>query len=188
MALQFSTTLRNNRANQIASTIGASAYLQLFTGAPPANCAVADSGTLLCEIALPATWMGAAASGAIAKSGTWSGTAQAGGTAGYFRIKDNAKTNTHLQGTVGQGGAAWAPSTAYVLNQLANNNGNVYRVTTAGTSAGSGGPSGTGTSITDGTVVWTYVSAAADLSLNNPVLAQGQTVTINSFGLTEANA
>jgi len=27
------------------------------TGAPPANCAAADSGTLLVEIPLPADWM-----------------------------------------------------------------------------------------------------------------------------------
>lgn len=51
---------------------------------------------------------------------------------------------------------AWAGTTAYVVNATVRNGSNFYRCTTAGTSAGAGGPSGTGTAITDGTVVWTY--------------------------------
>lgn len=58
------------------------------------------------------------------------------------------------------GTAAWAVSTPYVLNDLVLNGGNTYKVTTAGTSAGAGpGPAGTGTSIADGSVVWTYQQA-----------------------------
>lgn len=51
---------------------------------------------------------------------------------------------------------AWAASTAYTVDQMATLGGRVYRCTTAGTSASSGGPTGTGTSITDNTVTWTY--------------------------------
>lgn len=52
---------------------------------------------------------------------------------------------------------AWATSTAYSLNAYRSANGAVYKCTTAGTSASSGsGPSGTGSSITDGTAVWAY--------------------------------
>ncbi len=51
---------------------------------------------------------------------------------------------------------AWAITTAYLADQTVRNGSNFYRCTTAGTSAGAGGPSGTGTAITDGTVVWTY--------------------------------
>lgn len=51
---------------------------------------------------------------------------------------------------------AWQASHAYSLNALVSNSGAVYKVTTAGTSAGSGGPSGTGGSIADNTVVWAY--------------------------------
>ena len=54
---------------------------------------------------------------------------------------------------------AWAVSTTYDVGVHVINGGNIYTVTTAGTSASSGtGPSGTGTSITDGTVVWTYTN------------------------------
>jgi hypothetical protein len=58
------------------------------------------------------------------------------------------------------GGVAWAPSTAYTLAQIRTNGGNTYRCTTGGTSAASGGPSGTGTGIADGTAVWAYVDPA----------------------------
>lgn len=62
-------------------------------------------------------------------------------------------------------GAAWAAATAYALGATARNNGNVYTVTTAGTSAGSGGPSGTGTGITDNTVVWEYTRPITDVRI-----------------------
>lgn len=61
-------------------------------------------------------------------------------------------------------GAAWAASTAYALGALVTNGGNLYKVTTAGTSAGSGGPTGTGATIADNTVVWAYVSAAGSVT------------------------
>jgi hypothetical protein len=51
----------------------------------------------------------------------------------------------------------WAPSTAYAVGDVAqNDSGKVYECTTAGTSATSGGPTGTGAEISDGTAVWEY--------------------------------
>ena len=58
--------------------------------------------------------------------------------------------------TTGYLAEAWAISTAYEVGQLRLNGSNVYVCRTAGTSAGSGGPTGTGTGIADGTVVWDY--------------------------------
>lgn len=53
----------------------------------------------------------------------------------------------------------WAASTAYVVGDIVNNDsGKVYECITAGTSAGSGGPTGVEQSITDNTVVWKYLS------------------------------
>lgn len=101
MALQYSTTLRNNQLDQIESTISTSPLLRILTGSPPATCATAQSGTLLAEMTLPSDWMAAAASGSVAKSGTWQDTsANNTGTAGYFRIVDSGGTTCHLQGTV----------------------------------------------------------------------------------------
>src|SRR5512146_3315680 len=103
MAIQLSEAVRNARLDDIEIQIGASAKLQIRSGSPPANCAAADSGTLLCEIALPADYMNAAAAGQKTKNGTWSGTATASGVAGHFRLKNTAGTVTHIQGTCGQG-------------------------------------------------------------------------------------
>ena len=54
----------------------------------------------------------------------------------------------------------WAAATAYVVGDYRNNGGNWYKCTQAGTSAGSGGPTGTGTNIVDNTCRWDYVSAS----------------------------
>lgn len=49
---------------------------------------------------------------------------------------------------------AWAANTAYVVGNCVTNGGNLYRCTTAGTSAASGGPTGYTFSIADNTAVW----------------------------------
>ena len=50
----------------------------------------------------------------------------------------------------------WTPNTEMIRGEYVVNGGNVYRCVTEGTTAASGGPTGTGTSIADGTAVWTY--------------------------------
>ena len=60
---------------------------------------------------------------------------------------------------IGNGHTLWAASTAYTVGQTVQNYGNAYTCTAAGTSAASGGPTGTGTGITDGTVVWNWLTA-----------------------------
>jgi len=100
MAMQFSVAVRNARLDAFETTAGATAKLRILTGTQPASCATAQSGTLLCEMTLPSDWLAAASSGSKAKAGTWSGTATAAGTAGYFRIVDNAGTTCHQQGSI----------------------------------------------------------------------------------------
>ena len=51
----------------------------------------------------------------------------------------------------------WAGSTVYSLGSQRINGGQVYKVITSGTSAASGGPTGTGVDIIDGTVHWKSV-------------------------------
>ncbi len=135
MAIQLSTTVRNARLDTIESTIGTSAILRIRTGAAPANCGTADSGTVLAEMTLPSDWMAAASGGSKALSGTWQdASANAAGTAAHFRIYDSGGTTCHLQGTV------------------------------------------------------TATSGGGDMELNNTSIAIGQTVTITSFTLTDANS
>ena len=52
----------------------------------------------------------------------------------------------------------WAANTAYTVGDVVvNDSDKVYTCDTAGTSAGSGGPTGTGANITDGTARWDYL-------------------------------
>jgi hypothetical protein len=74
-------------------------------------------------------------------------------------------------------GYAWQASTAYAVGQQCSNNSNVYLCTAAGTSASSGGPSGTGTGITDGGATWNYVRNAG-----TSIFAGGTTGTLTATG------
>lgn len=106
MSLQLSTTVRNSRLDSIETAIGTAPILKIRTGAAPANCAAADSGTVLVTMTLPSDWAAAASSGTKSKSGTWQDTsADATGTAAHFRIYDSAGTTCHIQGTVSTSGA-----------------------------------------------------------------------------------
>lgn len=103
MAIQFSVSVRNARLNAFETTTGTAAKLYIRTGAPPADCAAADQGTLLITFDLPSDWMNDASNGSKTKLGTWQANAVASGVAGHFRIKDSSGVTTHMQGTVGQG-------------------------------------------------------------------------------------
>lgn len=135
MSIQLSANARNARLDAIETELitGGAPVLKLRTGAAPANCAAADSGTVLCSMTLPADPMAAANAGAKAKSGTWSGTASGGGgTILHFRLYKNDGTTCVAQGTVGLG--------------------------------------------------------SGDMSLDNNVVADGQTITVTGFTLTDGNA
>ncbi len=134
MSVQLSTAVRNARLDAIEVTVGTAPILEIFTGAQPANCAAADSGTKLASITLPSDWMAAAASGSKAKSGTWQdASADASGTAAHWRLKDSGGTTVHAQGSV--------------------------------TATGGGG----------------------DMTVDNTNFAAGQSFTVNTFTLTDAN-
>jgi hypothetical protein len=135
MAFQFSTGARNASLDSIESTIGTAPILEIRTGAAPASCATADSGTVLVTMTLPSDWLAAASNGSKVLSGTWEdASADADGTAGHFRIKDSGGTTCHIQGSC--------------------------------SATGGGG----------------------DMTLDNPVIATGQTVTITSFTITAGGA
>lgn len=121
MGIQLSTAVRNARLDAIETAIGASAVLKIRSGAAPANCGTADSGTVLATVTLPSDWMANAASGSKAKSGTWEDTsADAAGTAGHFRIYASDGTTVHMQGTItatGGGGDMTLDNTVLAAGQ-----------------------------------------------------------------------
>jgi len=101
MAVQLSTAVRNARLDAIETTIGTSAVLKIRTGAQPANCAAADTGTVLATLNLPSDYLAAAASGSKSKSGTWEDlSADNTGTAAHWRLYASDGTTCGAQGTV----------------------------------------------------------------------------------------
>jgi len=122
VAIQLSTTVRNAMLDQIESTIGTSSILKIISGSAPADCSVGTTGTVLATLNLPSDWLAAAASGAKSKSGTWQdASADAAGTAGYYRVFDSSGVTCHLQGTVtatGGGGDLTLDNTNIAAGQL----------------------------------------------------------------------
>jgi hypothetical protein len=107
MALQYSVTDRTNKATQLATDIGTSAVIKIFTGSPPTNCGTADTGTLLVTFAGNASGFGTASSGVLTVSAIANATASASGTAGYFRVYPSSATTTNavIQGLCGTSGS-----------------------------------------------------------------------------------
>jgi hypothetical protein len=105
MALQFGVLTRNARLDAIETTNNVTPVMTIRTGAAPANCGAANSGTVLATINLPSDWLAAAAGGVkTIAGGPWQDvSADAGGTAGHFRVHNAAGTVCEIQGTVGQG-------------------------------------------------------------------------------------
>lgn len=121
MSLQFSTTYRNDLLDRFEVVIGTSAVLKMKTGAAPATCATADSGTVLATLTLPSDWLAAAASGTKAMAGTWQDTsADAAGSAAHFRLYASDGTTCHCQGTVtatGGGGDITVDNVVFAAGQ-----------------------------------------------------------------------
>lgn len=194
MALQFATSLRNGWLDFIETHIGTAPKLQIRSGSPPANCAAAASGTLLCEITLPSDWMAAASGGSKAKTGTWQGTAAATGTAGHYRILDSGGTTCFEQGTVTQAFVLTTSDTTPNNNQFltfTSTTGVTVGMQVRGTGVTSGSlvhavPSGTSvelnaltTGVANGTDI-TFGDTSGDLALQNISIVAGQAVTITS--------
>ena len=103
MALQYSDSVRNAQLDAVESTIGTAAVLKIYdlTAGAPANCAATITNTVLATITLPSDWMNAASGGSKTKLGTWQDTsADAAGTADFFRLFASDGTTCGAQGTV----------------------------------------------------------------------------------------
>lgn len=135
MTVQLAVSTRNARLDAIETDAGTAAKLMIYTGAQPANCAAAASGTLLAQFNLASDWAAAASAGAKSFSGTpLTTTGLAAGTAGHYRLYKTDGTTCIMQGSV--------------------------------TATGGGG----------------------DATIDNAVIAVGQTVNVTSFSLTDGNA
>ena len=136
--------------------------------------------------------------GTVAGAGVWTllsssasdPSADVTGRANEARLRSSVNVDVVTGLTVGltaTAAPAWAGSTAYALGDFVTNGANQYKCTTLGISAVSGGPTGTGSGITDGTAVWEYCSVAgADIQVNNVDVTLGEAFQINSAIITHA--
>jgi hypothetical protein len=124
LAWQFSVAVRNALLDAIETNIGVSAKLMIYTGAVPANCAAATTGTKLVEWDLASDWAAAASGGTKTFNGLpIAGTAVATGTAGYVRLFATDGTTCGSQGTVtltGGGGDMTIDNTSIATSQAVN--------------------------------------------------------------------
>lgn len=121
MTIQFAQSTAHAMLDAIETDIGTSPTLYLRSGSPPANCAAADSGTLISTMALASDWASNAASWAKALSGTpiADTSADNAGTLGHWRIKTSGGV-TKLQGTItatGGGGDMTVDNTSVTAGQ-----------------------------------------------------------------------
>lgn len=101
MAIQLSVDVRDAMLDAIETEISTDPILTIRSGAQPANCAAANSGTVIATLTLPTDWLAAASSGSKAKSGTWQdSSADNAGTAAHFRIHESSATTCHMQGSI----------------------------------------------------------------------------------------
>lgn len=99
--LQFSTTLRNNRLDQITSTVGNAALLKIYSGNVPANPAAAlSSNTELASLTCASPFASAASVGVLTIGNISAVSASANGTATFFRIYDSGNSTCYVQGNV----------------------------------------------------------------------------------------
>jgi hypothetical protein len=102
MAIQYSTTVRNAMLQALKDSLGTNAVFRVFGSSLPANCAAADTGTILGHINISGAAFEAPSGGVMAQvSGGWTNyPADDDGTASHFRLYDSGLT-CHIQGTIG---------------------------------------------------------------------------------------
>lgn len=104
MALALAATLRNNMLDQITTRAGASAKLRIYDGTRPATGGTAT--TLLAELVCNATFAPAASGGVLTLNAIANdASADATGTATWFRIVQSDGTTHVMDGNVGTSGS-----------------------------------------------------------------------------------
>jgi hypothetical protein len=181
--MAFLTTPNRNRAADAVVARANNGSLRIYTGTPPVDANAALSGnTLLATLPMAATAFGAATNGVATANALTGAIAAATGRPTFARIIESDTTTTVVQIRCA---LAWLASTAYAVGDRVSNGANTYVATTAGTSAASGGPTGTGTGITDGTAVWSFegINEAVVTGANQIIAAAN--VSVSSVTYTQ---
>jgi hypothetical protein len=106
MAFKSSAAVLNAMLDAWETEIGTTPVLKFFTGAPPANCAAANSGTELADETLVSNWADAAASAIKALNSTpITAVSTNTGDIGHYRLYKADGTTCVDQGTVDDTGS-----------------------------------------------------------------------------------
>jgi hypothetical protein len=200
MTIQYSVTHQNNNVADITTQAGATAYLLIYSGSVPANCAAAATGTLLASLPMSNPIAPAPSGGVLTMSAITSAAAANSGTAGYWRIcTSSAGTTVVAQGTIYQ-------TTTLVTSASTAADGNVLTFTsTTGvvsgmTVSGTGVPANTTVVAVSGTTVTmsqtttagvsntTTITFGGDMSMNSTTITAPQTVAVSSMTITANGA
>lgn len=185
LAVSYSNAVKVARMAAVVSQAGATAVIEIGTAA---------MGTVLATFSLNNPIAGAATgAGILALSGfpKSDSAADATGKALAARLR-TASGGTDIVtgldvGLTATAAPAWAALTAVTLGVYRTNGAGIYKCVTAGATAASGGPGGTGAAIADGSAVWDwYCKAGAEFQLDSLEVTVGQTVTISSATFTHA--
>lgn len=114
MALAYDVSIRNAMLDAITTRAGSSALLRIYDGSRPATGGAAT--TLLAELTCNATFAPAASSGVLTLNAiTQDSSANASGTATWFRIVKSDGTTFVLDGNVGTSGSDLNLSTTTIV-------------------------------------------------------------------------
>jgi hypothetical protein len=114
MALSYLVATRNARLDAITTSAGASALLRIYDGTRPATAGTAT--TLLAELTCNATFAPAASGGVLTLNAiTQDSSANATGTATWFRIVKSDGTTFVMDGSVGTSGSDLNLSTTSIV-------------------------------------------------------------------------
>lgn len=107
MTVSYTTARRNSRADALTADIGNAALLRIYDGTPPASSNAALSGnTKLAELTCGSPFAPAASGGVLtANAISQDNSADATGTASFFRLYKSDGTTVIMQGTVNTSGA-----------------------------------------------------------------------------------
>ena len=103
--LKYAATTKNNKLNQITTSIGTSGNLVIYSGTQPTNPDTGLSGnTVLATLPLSATFAAGASGGVLTANTITSATASATGTATFFSLQTSGAVRI-VDGTVGTSGS-----------------------------------------------------------------------------------
>lgn len=105
MTISYTTAVRNSKLDAITTATGNAALLRIYDGTPPASANAALSGnTKLAELVCGTPFAAGASAGVLTAGAiTTDASADATGTASFFRLYKADGTTVILQGSVGVG-------------------------------------------------------------------------------------